>query len=229
MKISRRYKIFIALFGFAFLIRMLPYFLQSVCGITTSPAVMQNSTDAPWLSLLKLAALYPWNFSPLYAILLLCGATALKKEHLIPFALLFPLFFQLAGDTCIGLISGHWEWAFYAHQPVIFLSLGLFIIMGISLRSKRNDLPSVAGGGFMAACGFFFVSNFAVWAFGGGTIYSYAPHGLMNCFAAALPFFPNTLIALAVYIPLLFNPWMLRLIEEDETDHPATILQAATA
>ncbi|VAX41151.1 hypothetical protein MNBD_PLANCTO02-3222 [hydrothermal vent metagenome] len=225
MKISRRYKAFLALFGFAILMRLFPFFLEYVAGVKTSPQVIQNSPESSWLSIAMLAKLYPWNFSPMYGLLLLAGATSRKKKHLLSIALLFPFLFQLAGDVGIGLITGHWEWAFYPSLPFVYLSLSLFIIMGLSLRQNR-ELTSVFSGGFMAACGFFILSNFGVWALGGGTIYPLTPYGLVNCYAAAIPFFGNTILAVCVYIPLLFNPWVLRFIEEEKTLVPDTIAVA---
>ena len=148
---------------------------------------------------------YPWNFSP---ILPLCifGAAYFANRTL---AYLAPMAVYLAGDLGIWLISGRADWAFYADQPVTYLSVALVVSCGFIARSQKS-WQRIAAAGLGSAVLFFVVSNFGTWAFGGGARYAMTWAGLMECYVMAIPFFRNTLISMAVFLPLLFSPLSLR-------------------
>ena len=67
---------------------------------------------------------------------------------------------------------------------------------------SRINLPRMLGGSLLASVIFFIVSNFGVWA--GGMIYPQNLVGLMECYAAAIPFFGNTLMGDLFYAGALF-------------------------
>jgi len=50
----------------------------------------------------------------------------------------------------------------------------------------------------------FAVTNYGVWAFGNS--YPHSMAGLVDCYVRGLPLFRNTLISMAVFLPLLFSP-----------------------
>ena len=77
------------------------------------------------------------------------------------------------------------------------------------LRRRRSWLR-IAGAGLASAVVFFLVSNFGVWATGGGTYYPHNAAGLIDCYVQAIPFFRNTLVSMAIFLPLLFSPLALR-------------------
>ena len=169
--------------------RLLPYLLNTL-GVPIDP---ENT-------------LYPWNFSP---ILPLCvfGAACFSKRAV---AYLAPIAIYLAGDLGIWAISGRADWAFYADQPITYLSVALVVTCGFIARSQHS-WQRIAAAGLGSAVLFFVVSNFGTWALGGGIRYPMTGAGLVECYVMAIPFFRNTLISMGVFLPLLFSPLSLRL------------------
>ena len=148
---------------------------------------------------------YPWNFSPILALSLFGGALYASRR-LVYFV---PLATYLLGDIGIWAVTGRADWALYAGQPVVYLAVALVATCGFLMRGKRS-WGRLAGSGLLAAVGFFVVTNFAVWAFGGGVRYPMNVAGLMDCYVQAIPFFRNSLVSMAVFLPLLFSPVALR-------------------
>ena len=168
--------------------RLMPYALNSL-GVAIDP---ENTV-------------YPWNFSP---ILPLCvfGAACFANRAV---AYLVPLAIYLAGDIGIWLVSGSASLAFYADQPITYLSVALVVTCGFIARSRKS-WQRIAAAGLASAALFFAVSNFGTWALGGGALYPMTWAGLTECYAMAIPFFRNTLISMGVFLPLLFSPIALR-------------------
>ena len=148
---------------------------------------------------------YPWNFSPILALSLFGGALYASRRLVY----LVPLATFLLGDAGIWLVTGRADWALYAGQPVVYLAVALVATCGFLVRGKRS-WGRLAGSGLLAAVGFFVVTNFAVWATGGGVRYAMNLAGLIDCFVQAIPFFRNSLVSMAVFLPLLFSPVALR-------------------
>lgn len=168
--------------------RLIPYVLQQL-GLPVDSEV----------------TVYPWNFSPMLPFCLF-GAACFSSRAT---AFVAPLGIYLAGDIGIWLLTGRLDWAFYAGQPVLYLSVLLVVASGLLLRSRRS-WSRIAAVGLAAAMVFFLVSNFGVWAFSGDQ--GYAPNfaGLIDCYVQAIPFFRNTLISMLVFLPLMFSPLVLR-------------------
>lgn len=148
---------------------------------------------------------YPWNFSPILPLCLFGAACYASRIG----AFLVPLAIYLVGDLGIWLITGRLDWAFYSSQPVLYLSVLLVVVCGFALQFRRS-WGRIAGVGLGSAVLFFVVSNFGVWAFGGGQRYALTLPGLIDCYAQAIPFFRNTLVSMAVFLPLLFSKVSLR-------------------
>ena len=148
---------------------------------------------------------YPWNFSPILALSLFGGALYASRRLVY----LVPLATYLLGDVGIWLVTGRADWAMYAGQPVVYLAVGLVATCGFLMRGQRS-WGRLAGSGLLAAVGFFAVTNFAVWASGGGVRYPLNMAGLIDCYVQAIPFFRNSLVSMAVFLPLLFSPVTLR-------------------
>ena len=148
---------------------------------------------------------YPWNFSPILALSLFGGALYASRRLVY----LVPLATYLLGDVGIWLVTGRADWALYGGQPLVYLSVALVATCGFLMRGHRS-WGRLAGSGVLAAVGFFVVTNFAVWAFGGGLRYPLNMAGLIDCYVQAIPFFRNSLISMAVFLPLLFSPATLR-------------------
>ena len=168
--------------------RLIPYVLHQL-GVPVDPEVTA----------------YPWNFSPILPFCLF-GAACFSSRAT---AFVVPLGIYLAGDIAIWLLTGRVDWAFYVGQPVLYLSVLLVVASGLLLRSQRS-WSRVAFVGLGSAVIFFLVSNFGVWAFGGGQRYSLNLAGLVDCYVQAIPFFRNTLISMLVFLPIMFSPLVLR-------------------
>jgi len=159
---------------------------------------------------------YPWNFSPLLPIGLF-GAAFYAERRL---AFLVPLGCYLLGDLGILIITGRPEWAFYAHQPVVYLSVAMVVVSGLLLRRDRSA-ARVASAGLLASTAFFLFSNFGVWAFGGGVRFALTPAGLIECYIMGLPYYRNTLLSMVAFLPILFSRVSLQ-AALPQTGHLAT-------
>jgi hypothetical protein len=132
---------------------------------------------------------HPPNFSPIDAMALFSGAYLGRRS----LAFVAPLGAMLLSDAVIGFYSGFW---------ITYLAVALIALIGSFALSRRSviriGLASVAG-----SIVFFLVSNFGTWALSG--MYAHTLTGLAACYAAAIPFFQNTLAGDLFYATLLFG------------------------
>ncbi len=84
--------------------------------------------------------------------------------------------------------------------------MALIVCLGWLLARRRSassiGLPAVAG-----SLLFYAITNFGVWAF--SDMYPKTPAGLMACYAAAIPFFQNSLAGDLFFTALLFGGFAL--------------------
>ena len=114
------------------------------------------------------------NVSPVAASALFAGMM-LRRRSL---ALIVPLAAMLIGD----MIMGFYDWRVMA---VVYAALTLPALAGIlarRFRAARVVIPIVVASSLI----FFAATNFAVWAFSG--MYTLDMAGLLQCYAAGLPF-----------------------------------------
>jgi hypothetical protein len=132
---------------------------------------------------------HPPDFSPIAAIALFGGATFANKRaaFLVPLAALF------LSDLVLG---------FYAITPVVYGAFAIIACLGLWLR-RRRTVGRIAGAAIAGAFLFFALTNLGVWAISGW--YPKTPAGLIECYAAAIPFFRNTLLSNLLYATLLFG------------------------
>jgi hypothetical protein len=176
-----------AFFLYAFAVRVLPYVLHE-----TVAGPLKNASDA-----------YPWNFSPLYALALFGGAAFSMR-----IALAAPLATMVLGDLFIAAISGN-QWGYYPAQAFTYIAILAVAVCGLPLR-VLPQVGSIAWAGISGATAFFVVSNLGVWLTRGGYVRPLTPSGLAMCFADAIPFYGPTLLSMAVFLPVLFSPLVLR-------------------
>jgi len=147
---------------------------------------------------------HPPNFAPITAMAIFAGAYLTDKR----WAFVVPLAAMFASDVVLELTTG---WGFYAGMWTVYATLGLVTALGFVLRGQvfhRHVRPlSVAATTFAGSLLFFTLTNTAVWAF--GTMYPHTGAGLAACYAAALPFFGNSLLGDACYAALLFGGFAL--------------------
>jgi len=135
---------------------------------------------------------HPANFAPIAAIGLFSGCY-LKKRY----AFLLPLAAMLVSDYFIGFYS--WK-----IMISVYLSFALVGLIGIWIKNHKSAY-TVLGGTLTGSALFYLITNFAVWAF--GSLYPRTWTGLLWCYAAAIPFFRNTILGDIFYVGVLFGTY----------------------
>jgi hypothetical protein len=131
---------------------------------------------------------HPPNVTPV-AALALFGAVHLDRRV----ALVVPLAALLLSDLVLG---------FYQGMIWVYGSFVLIGLVGFWLKRHPGIVPA-AGATLVSSVLFFIVTNFGFWTT--GLLYPMDGAGLLECYAAAIPFFRNTLIGDAAYVTLLFG------------------------
>jgi hypothetical protein len=137
---------------------------------------------------------HPWNFTPLTAALLYFGARGSRRQFWMPLLLLIAS--DLVLDKYVYNYPFSWDlllsWGFYA------------AVLGIgTLLKKDAKRLRIAGAALTGSVTFFLVSNFGVWA--STAIYAKTFSGLMNCYAAGIPFFRHTVAGDMLYAAAMFG------------------------
>ncbi|OGY58154.1 MAG: hypothetical protein A3H67_02805 [Candidatus Buchananbacteria bacterium RIFCSPLOWO2_02_FULL_46_11b] len=132
-----------------------------------------------------------WNFAPIAGAALFAGAYLGRR-----YAIVVPVAAMLLGD----LFLGFYEW------PLLITVYGCFILTGligtlIKKKSAANVVLASLAGSFL----FFLATNWAVWQF--SPWYAKTFEGLMASYAAALPFFRNTLLGDLFYAGVFFGAY----------------------
>jgi hypothetical protein len=137
------------------------------------------------------------NFSPIGAIALFGGAY-LSRKYL---AYLIPIAAMLVSDLFLG---------FYGIEMLItYAGFAASIFIGTQLR-KNLTWYNVAIGSVASSIVFFLITNFVF--FYPSTLsplYTHDMAGIINSYAAGLPFFQNTFLSDLVYNTLLFGTFAL--------------------
>ena len=143
------------------------------------------------------------NFSTLGAIGLFGAAYFSKKWQ----AFLIPIAATWLSDLFINNViyakyypSFNWfyegfYWQYGSYLLITFIGLIIF---------KNITLPRVFAGALCSTIVFFLISNFACWP-----AYSHTFGGLINCYAAGLPFLKGTLLGDFLYSGVLFGTFAL--------------------
>lgn len=163
---------------------------------------------------------HPHNFTPIGGMALF-GAAYFSRKYLafvvplaamwvsdlllnnLVFAKLYPEFYQ--GFTWLG---NGW----------VYLSFGLIVFVGFfALRQVR--LTTLLGASLGASVLFFLVTNFGSWL--GSGLYPANFPGLISAYAAAIPFFWNTLLGDLFYSGVLFGSfyWLSQKYPALQTSH----------
>lgn len=142
------------------------------------------------------------NVSPIAAMALL-GGLYLNKKWL---AFLVPIVALFASDLILNNTINRVFFAertgfivFADYMLWTYAAFALTVVIGFIL-ARSKSMTKILVGGFSASVLFFVVTNFGTWTM--GTLYPDNFAGLSACFAAAIPFFRNTLIGNMVFITL---------------------------
>ncbi|QIL02520.1 hypothetical protein G7078_06760 [Sphingomonas sinipercae] len=136
---------------------------------------------------------HPANFSPIAAIALFGGAHLPRRTlgFVAPFGAL------LLSDAVLG---------FYPGISLVYLAVAITVLIGWVISSRRSVLQ-VAGGALASSVLFFVLSNFGTWLM--MDMYPKSAAGLVACYAAAIPFFQNTVAGDLFFAGLLFGGFAL--------------------
>jgi hypothetical protein len=137
---------------------------------------------------------HPPNFTPIGAMALFSGAYFSRKW----LALAAPLGALLLSDFILG---------FYDGMIVQYAATALAVAIGWLAIGRKRTLPRIGGGAIASAVLFFLLTNFGVWATSG--MYPHTVEGLGACYAAALPFFQNSLAGDFFWSAVLFGGFAL--------------------
>lgn len=140
------------------------------------------------------------GFSPVLAIALFSGMVIRKKEWLF----IFPLLSLFVSDVIIHLLyqQGLFNYAgVYSGQWKNYLLLMSCTLLGWTLRGANHRAMLI--GSIASPTVFFLLSNLMVWMQSSEAFYTKTLSGLLNCYAAGLPFYKNSLIATVIFLPLV--------------------------
>ena len=146
---------------------------------------------------------HPYNFTPIGGMALFAGGMLSNRK----FYWIVPLIAYWISDLLVMnfLYAGFYDAFMWWGQPMVYVSIFLIVIVGKFLLNKIS-LPRLIGGSLAASIIFFLVSNFGVWMSGMG--YPLTWEGLVACYAAAIPFFQNTLAGDLFYVTVLFGSYV---------------------
>lgn len=136
----------------------------------------------------------PWNnFSPIGAMALIGGAYI--GRNVLAFAL--PLLSLFIGDLILTQVSPvHSDYLFSTTFFTVYTAFALIVVLGMAI-SKRKNTSNMLGSSLLAAVAFFLITNFGSWLYFGMYPMNFA--GLLEAYAAGIPFFGNTLISQVVF------------------------------
>jgi len=143
---------------------------------------------------------HPNNFTPLAAIALFGVAYFSNKKWaiIIPVAswwlsdLLLNATIYAEYQTGFSLFANYQFWSFLSILGIV--GIGYFLL-------KKINLINILASAFAAAVLFFIISNFGVWL--SGVLYPKTFMGLLECYAAGIPFFHWSLIGNIFYLGLM--------------------------
>lgn len=148
---------------------------------------------------------HPPNFTPALAVALFAGAHFTDRR----LAVIVPLVAMLVADMFLGL---------HVTLPFVYAALLLLVMLGRMLRPRRT-VTNIAATAVAGSVVFFLLTNFGVWLTL-PAVYPHTPVGLLAAYAAAIPFYQNTLLSTTLFTALLFGGFQLlehrypRLIDE---------------
>ena len=137
------------------------------------------------------------NFSPVYAGLLFSGAYLKRRD-----SIWFPVLLLAGSDLLVNslLYQASFQWM----QILNWVGFAGIVMVGWWLQ-KRVNMRNVLVASVAGPSVFFVISNFAVWI--GGGMYPPTFGGLAACYAAAIPFYGNSLISAVLFSGILFGAY----------------------
>ena len=149
----------------------------------------------------------PLGFAPQIAIALFSGALCVKNKK---WAFAMPLISMFISDVFFEVLyMNHLTdyQGFYSGQWLNYILIAGLAVFGFLIQTKKIASMSLA---FLAGpTAYFILSNFSVWAFGGGWNRPKTFAGLMQCYLDGVPFYSNSLLATFIFGAVLFGAYSL--------------------
>lgn len=152
---------------------------------------------------------HPPNFTPIAAIALFSGVYLNKR---LAFAI--PIIAMFISDLILGFHSGMlWVYGSFVIITLLARLVGQ-TFLSVTMGKKIAYLFSAA---LASSVIFFIITNFGVWLSG---YYGLDLKGIAECYAAAIPFFRNSLLGDLAYVTLMFGIYglILHFTPRRETD-----------
>ncbi len=149
----------------------------------------------------------PYGFAPQIAIALFGGSLFSKQKKyafLLPILSMFisDLLFQVLFIYHLSPMEG-----FYSGQLLNYVLIAGTAVFGFGLQN--NKISKFVLGFLAAPTVYFLVSNFFVWAQGGGNHHALNMTGLMQTMVEGLPFYPYSVAGTLVFGGVLFGSFRL--------------------
>jgi hypothetical protein len=149
----------------------------------------------------------PMGFAPQIAIALFSGALCVKNKK---WAFAMPLVSMFISDVLFEVLyMNHLTdyQGFYSGQWLNYILIAGLAVFGFLIQTKKIASMSLA---FLAGpTTYFMLSNFSVWAFGGGWNRPKTFAGLMQCYVDGIPFYANSMISTFIFGAVLFGAYSL--------------------
>ena len=159
---------------------------------------------------------HPPNFSGIDAIALFCGAHFNRRLS----AMLITLLSVWVGDIVINSYQTGQVTLWYTGFYWQYACYGLIALLGSTLL-RRATPAKLALSCLGSSILFFTITNFGVWY--SGTLYPFTSLGLIECYAAAIPFFKNTLLSDLFFSAVFFGMYAmltLRIFKVNPSHNP---------
>ena len=146
------------------------------------------------------------GFAPQIAMAIFGGAMIKDKK----LAFIVPMLSLLISDILIEVlfVNGYFPYGgFYKGQITNYILLSALTIFGFMI--KGWNVGRIATASVAAPTTYFLVSNFLLWANGGGLQRPKNFGGLIMCYADALPFYRNYLVSTLVFTIIFFGGYYL--------------------
>jgi hypothetical protein len=143
------------------------------------------------------------NFNPIGAMALMAGALIGHKY----LRFILPLSALIIGDLIMMQVAPSYSsYILSSTHLFVFSSFALIVLIGV-LVGKRLNLLSVLGGGILASVVFFLVTNAGSWL--ALPMYSKDFAGLMEAYAAGVPFFRGFFVSQMVFSVAVYGVYYL--------------------
>jgi hypothetical protein len=177
---------------------------------------IDKSTLVSFILLVLIASLYrvmpgrPFGFAPQIAMALFAGSVVNDKKlsFLLPILSLFisDVIYEVLYRNGLSAIGG-----FYNGQLLNYILFAALTIVGFFVN--KDKIVDIALGAIAGATGYFLLSNFGVWLSGGLDInnipYPKTALGLVDCFAAGVPFYKMSIYSTLFFSTILFGSYYL--------------------